>query len=187
MDVIEDVERIGTALGAESRAKDLAGSLRSRIAAVRRRAAGRSRPRIACLEWLDPLYVGGHWVPEMVDIAGGLDVLSVPGRPSHQVSLEALGAAAPEVAVLMPCGFSVSRTVAELTAVCRTDRAFSRFLTSVPKTFAVDAAAYFSRPGPRLIDGLELMGEICSGNALHRSTDMIVDLTGNFCLTGISP
>jgi iron complex transport system substrate-binding protein len=186
-DVIDDVERIGTALGAESRGRDLARSLRSRIAAVRDKAAGRSRPRVACLEWLAPLYVGGHWVPEMVDLAGGLDALGTPGQPSRQVSMEALSAAAPEVAVLMPCGFSVSRTVAEVTAVCRTDPALSRCLTSVPKTFAVDAGSYFSRPGPRLIDGLELMADICGGcGTSTRSADTIVDLTGNFCLTGMS-
>jgi iron complex transport system substrate-binding protein len=187
-DVVSDVERIGTALGAESRGKDLARSLRSRIAAVRQRAAGRSRPRVACLEWLAPLYVGGHWVPEIVEIAGGLDVLGTPGRPSRQVTVEAVGAAAPDIVVLMPCGFSVSRTVAELRTVCRTDAALSRLLTSAPKTFAVDAGSYFSRPGPRLIDGLEVMADICVGSGgVNRSADTIVNLTGNISVTGICP
>jgi iron complex transport system substrate-binding protein len=178
-DVIDDIERIGAVLGAESKATELAKSLRNRIAAVRQRAAGLPRLRIACLEWLAPLYVGGHWVPEIVDLAGGRDVLGRPGQPSRQVGMEELRSAAPDIVILMPCGFSVSRTVAELAAVRRKNPALSSWLTSAPKLYAVDAGSYFSRPGPRLVDGLELIADICCGlGGSHWPAHTIIDLTG---------
>jgi iron complex transport system substrate-binding protein len=185
-DVIDDVERIGAALGVASLGRDLCQSLRSRIAAVRSTAAGRSRPRVACLEWLTPLYVGGHWVPDIVETAGGQDVLGEARRPSRQVTLEEVRAGAPEIVVLMPCGFSLSRTVAELTALCRTDAACSDFLQSASRTYAVDAGSYFSRPGPRLVDGLELMAEICGGMEHSNPSDSVLNLTGHGCLAGHS-
>jgi iron complex transport system substrate-binding protein len=185
-DVIDDVERIGAALGAASLGRDLCQSLRSRIAAVRTKAAGRSRPRVACLEWLAPLYAGGHWVPDIVEIAGGQDVLGQAGQPSRQVTLEEVRAGAPEIVILMPCGFSLSRTVSELTALCRTDAACSEFLQSAPRTYAVDAGSYFSRPGPRLVDGLELMAELCGGMERSNPSDAVLNLTGHGCLAGHS-
>jgi iron complex transport system substrate-binding protein len=185
-DVIDDIERIGAALGAESRAGDLARTLRNRIAAVRHKAAGRSKPRIVCLEWLTPLYVGGHWVPEIVDMAGGQDVLGRPGQPSRQVSMEELRSSTPDIVILMPCGFSLSRTVSELAAVRRADPALSDWLRSAPKTYAVDAGSYFSRPGPRLVDGLELMADICGGLSGSSPAETVLDLTGDAGLRGHS-
>jgi iron complex transport system substrate-binding protein len=186
-DVIDDVERIGAALGVAARGKDLARSLRSRIAAVRGRSTGRSRPRVACLEWLSPLYVGGHWVPEMVDAAGGHDVLGEAGQPSRQVTMDEVRAAAPEIIILMPCGFSLARTISELTALCRKDHACSRLLSSASRTYVVDAGSYFSRPGPRLVDGVELLADICAGSlSSDRASDSVRDLTGNLCLPGQS-
>ena len=186
-DVIEDVARIGTALGVAARGQDLARSLENRIAAVRTRTPGRSRPRVVCLEWLTPLYIGGHWVPDMVETAGGEDVLGRSGEPSRQVTMEDIYAAAPDIIILMPCGFSPSRTVCELTALCQTDTASARLLMSAAKIYAVDAASYFSRPGPRLVDGVELMADICSGTGCSiQSADSVLDLTGHPCLTGQS-
>jgi iron complex transport system substrate-binding protein len=183
--VIDDVERIGGALGAASRAQDLARSLRSRVSAVRNRAAEGPRPRIVCLEWLTPFYIGGHWIPEMVEAAGGQDLLGEIGQPSRQVTIDEVRAAAPEIVMLMPCGFSLSRTISELTSLCRTDAAVSGLLMSVPKLYAVDAGAYFSRPGPRLVDGLELMANVCSGRECSRqSADGLLDLKRHPCLTG---
>jgi iron complex transport system substrate-binding protein len=184
-DVINDVERLGAALGVASRGRDLADSLRSRVAAVRDRAKQRSRPSVVCLEWLNPLYVGGHWVPEMVDAGGGLDVLGHAGEPSRQVSIDQVRASAPDILIIMPCGFSLARTVSELTVLCRKDSACSRLFASASKTYVVDAGSYFSRPGPRLVDGIELMAEICAGtvDAGHEE-DAIRDLTGSLCLTG---
>ena len=186
-DMIDDVERIGAALGVTSQGRDLAHSLRGRIASIREGSARRTRPRVVCLEWLDPLYVGGHWVPEMVEAAGGLDVLGHAGEPSRQVTIEEVDAAAPDILIVMPCGFSLGRTVSELTVLCRKDPACSRLLVSAAKTYVVDAGSYFSRPGPRLVDGVELLAEICAGtmHAGHRC-DSVRDLTGSLCLTGQS-
>jgi iron complex transport system substrate-binding protein len=185
-EMIDDVERIGAALGVASRAIDLAQSLRSRIAAVRQASAGRSRPRVLCLEWLDPFYVGGHWVPEMVEIAGGLDVVGHAGQPSREATMEEILTATRDIVIAMPCGFSVSRAVSEVTAVCRRNDACSHLLRSA-KTYAVDAASYFSRPGPRLVDGVELLANIFAGAVSDdRSSDSVVNLTGTPCLTGHS-
>jgi iron complex transport system substrate-binding protein len=185
-DVFEDVERIGAALGAASKGRDLADSLRSRVAAVRKGSKRPLRPRVVCLEWLSPPYVGGHWIPEMADAAGGQDVLGQAGEPSRQVTLDEVRAAAPDLLIVMPCGFSVARTLSELTVLCKRDSACSDLLFSTPKTYAVDAGSYFSRPGPRLVDGLELMAGICAG-ALPPGRDHAVrDLTGSACLTGQS-
>jgi iron complex transport system substrate-binding protein len=186
-DVINDVERIGTALGVDLRGRKLADSLRNRMTAVRDGALRQPRPRVVCLEWLSPLYVGGHWVPEMVDAAGGFDVLGHAGEPSRQVTMEEVRAAAPEILIVMPCGFSLARTISELTILCREDSASSRLLLSAAKLYVVDAGSYFSRPGPRLVDGLELMADICAGTVhADRPNDAVRDLTGSVCLTGQS-
>ena len=163
-DVIDDVERIGAFLGEPVRGRDLAQSLRTRVAAVRGKPTSGIKPRVLCLEWLSPPYVGGHWVPEMVNVAGGEDVLGKFGQSSRQVTWDQVHAASPDIVVLMPCGFSVPRTVLELSALSRIDKDWSRALISWPKIYAVDANSYFSRPGPRLVDGLELLTAIFSGN-----------------------
>jgi iron complex transport system substrate-binding protein len=161
-DVISDVERIGTAIGCSSEGRTLSGSLRARLATIQSRSIA-VRPRVLCLEWLSPLYVGGHWVPEMVDLAGGQSVLSLIHQPSHQVTWEEVETAKPDIVILMPCGFSVKRTWTELASLCRISAEWTNALGSWPQTFIVDAASYFSRPGPRLVDGVELLAAILSG------------------------
>jgi len=100
----------------------------------------------------------------MVNLAGGEDVLGKIGQPSRQGTWDEVHAASPDIVVIMPCGFSVARIVSELSALFRTDENWSRVLRSWPKIYAVDASSYFSRPGPRLVDGLELLTSIFSGN-----------------------
>jgi iron complex transport system substrate-binding protein len=116
---------------------------------------GQRRPRVAALEWLDPVYVAGHWTPQLIELAGGEDVLGLPGESSRTVSWEELIAARPDVVVVMPCGYDAPRAHAEALAYARqlADLGAHRVL-------AVDASAYFSRPGPRLIAGLELLAHI---------------------------
>jgi iron complex transport system substrate-binding protein len=185
-DVVKDVEKIGEALGASGRGAPLAESLLRRITAVRDRSAMRPRPRVLCLEWLSPLYLGGHWVPQMVDLAGGEDVLGRAGEPSREVPWPEVGTAVPDIVVLMPCGFSIERTFSELSLLCRSDKDWSRALASWPKTYIVDASSYFSRPGPRLVDGLELLADICSGNLSpgYRS-GRVQDISRSLSLTGL--
>ncbi len=174
-DVIHDIERIGGELGKEDVARKFAQSLRQRLAAVKVRAAKLGRqPRVLCLEWLSPLYTGGHWVPEMVELAGGIDVLGTQQEPSRRVTWEEVQASRPDLVVVMPCGFSVDRTMRELESLSHTDAAWSQALTVWPHTYIVDAGSYFSRPGPRLIDGVELLADIFSGTYSTRFGDNVV-------------
>jgi iron complex transport system substrate-binding protein len=159
-DVLADLERIGQELGEASAAAALAASLRGRLTAVAARVASQPRPSVVCLEWLDPLFVSGHWVPEMITLAGGTDMLGKAGAKSRQVEWAEVLAASPEVLVLAPCGFQVHRTLRELPAIA--DRLASARLPAVrnDRVFAVDASAYFSRPGPRLVDGVEILAHL---------------------------
>jgi iron complex transport system substrate-binding protein len=157
-DVLVDIERIGDTIGRAQEASALVEQLRARLHAVLLQVAhAETRPRVVCLEWLDPLFAAGHWVPEMVACAGGVDVLGAPGSPSAQITWEQVQAARPDVLVIMPCGFSIARTKQEMNRL--TKRTGWKELPAVKNgaVFLVDAAAYFSRPGPRLIDGVEIL------------------------------
>ncbi len=160
-DVWDDIRRVGHATGRPREAEALARALEERVAAVEARAAqAGSRPRVLCLEWLDPYYIGGHWVPEMVALAGGEDVLGRAGEPSFRATAAEIAKSAPEVIVVMPCGYNVARTAAESSAA-----QFPAEWNDVPavserRIFAVDANSYFSRPGPRLADGVEVLAHI---------------------------
>ena len=165
-EVLRDIRRVGNATGTGARAETLTRSLEERVERVAETARERvSRPRVACLEWLDPLYSAGHWVPEMVELAGGEDVLAVKHKPSARVSLEDVVAAAPEVLVLMPCGFDRERTLREWELL--KDLPAWREIPAVARgrVFAVDGAKYFNRPGPRLVDGLEILAGFIQGAA----------------------
>ncbi len=160
-DVLRDIETLGVALGQEESGKQLSADLRRRMNAVGASiSSDRTRPKVACLEWLSPLYAAGHWVPDMVSAAGGLDVLSTAGTASHKLTWDTLSAASPEVIVLMPCGFTVERTRAELAALTEHPQWNKLPAVQAGAVFLVDALAYFSRPGPRLIDGLEQLAAI---------------------------
>ena len=154
-DVLFDIERVGMAAGRETKAAELVTKLRQRIARVEART--RTFPSIACLEWLNPLYNAGHWVPDMVKIAGGRDLLAAPGEYSTRVSAEAVIRARPDVIVIMPCGYDAHKAEEEYS---RTQ--FPQGWEDIPavrsgRVYAVHASAYFSRPGPRLIDGIEIL------------------------------
>jgi iron complex transport system substrate-binding protein len=160
-DVIDDVIRIGDAANRSAEGHRLAAHLRDRLGTVQTRIQGYSqRPRVVCIEWLSPLYVAGHWVPEMVQLAGGQDVLAQPGSPSRVVTWSEVLAAAPDVLIVMPCGFSVERTQRELGQMMQQTGQWSLSSDLAQYTFLVDASSYFSRPGPRLIDGIELLAAL---------------------------
>jgi iron complex transport system substrate-binding protein len=170
-DMIQDIERISEATDVLAKGQALAQELRHRIDHVRTET-GRtsSRPRVVCLEWLDPLYVAGHWVPEMVELAGGRDVLGSPDAPSYETTWHAVEAAHPDVILILPCGYSVERTIKEIRHAGHTGNAWRRACGQGPDFYVVDAASYFSRPGPRLVDGVELLAAI-----LHRIPDHPLD------------
>jgi iron complex transport system substrate-binding protein len=154
-EMLEDVVRLGEAAAIEPAAHELRGELEGRLASVRAAVAGAGAPRVIALEWLDPPYVGGHWVPEMISIAGGEDVAGPPGLKSPEVGWGALAALNPDVVVSMPCGWYVERARAE--TLEHWERVES---LGAERVFAVDAASTFSRPGPRLVDGVELLGHL---------------------------
>jgi iron complex transport system substrate-binding protein len=160
-DILNDVLRIGEATHRLRQAESLVEELKLRIEAVRDRTArSASRPRVACLEWLDPVYIAGHWVPEMVEIAGGNDILGTAAEPSAKVEWDAVIAAMPEILIIMPCGFDLDRAIRESSLL--QNRAGWQILPAVRdgRVFAVSGADYFSRPGPRLIDGLEILSQL---------------------------
>ncbi len=160
-DVIDDVVRIGDAAGRSAEGHRLAAHMRERLEAVRTRVQGIShRPSVVCIEWLSPLYVAGHWVPGMVQLAGGRDVLAQPGSPSRVVTWDEVLAAAPDVLIVMPCGFSVERTQIELFQLMQQPGQWRLSPALEEHTYLVDASSYFSRPGPRLIDGIELLAAL---------------------------
>ena len=150
-----DIRTIAQATGARDAARDLVTRQRARIDAVRRAVKGAEPVTVAALEWLDPVFVAGHWTPQIIELAGGRDVLGFPGEHSEQSTWEAVAAAAPEVVVVMPCGYDAERSHEEA-------RRYADRLRGIgaKRIVAVDAAAYFSRPGPRLVDGLELMAHV---------------------------
>ena len=159
-DVFRDIKAIGSVTGRDEQARRWVEELKGRVNAVRAVLANDNPRRVACLEWLDPIYSAGHWIPELVNLAGGMDLLATAGAKSAVVSWDRVRDLAPEVLVLMPCGFSIARTLSEL------DRLTSRpGWADVPavrsgEVYAVDGSAYFNRPGPRLVDGLELLASL---------------------------
>ncbi|HAF11159.1 MAG TPA: cobalamin-binding protein [Chloroflexi bacterium] len=158
--IFSDIARVGEALGRGPAAAQLVADLRSRIARVDALVAGAGRPTVVCLEWLAPLFNAGHWVPEQVAIAGGEDLLGRPLVPSIDVLWDDLVAADPEFLFLLPCGFDADRAVVEAAAV--TARPEWQRLRAVRdgNVYALDGNAYFSRPGPRVVDGIELLASL---------------------------
>jgi iron complex transport system substrate-binding protein len=150
-----DVRTIAQLTRSRDAALDLIARQRERIDAVRLALRKAERIPVAAIEWLDPVFVAGHWTPQIIDLAGGIDVLGFPGEPSEQSTWAAVAAAAPSVVVAMPCGYDAERSRAEAAA-----HADALRTVGAERVVAVDASAYFSRPGPRLVDGLELMAHI---------------------------
>ncbi len=160
-DVLSDVKTVGDATGRQASAREVIKSLRTRIDAVTLKTAGvETPPSVLCLEWLEPPWTAGHWVPEMVGMAGGYDPLAGAGRPSRRTTWEQVERAAPDVLVLMPCGFDLPRTLAELERTPLPAAAASLPALREGRAFAVDGSAYFNRPGPRLVDGIEILASI---------------------------
>jgi iron complex transport system substrate-binding protein len=171
-DVWRDIIRAGEASNTRDRAEALAAELKGRVQAVASITAppdGRSeaRPRVVCLEWLDPLYAGGHWIPEMVAIAGGDDVLGRAGYPSFKVSAEDVAQSDADIILVMLCGYNAKRNAQEFNAA-RIPQSWQN-LPAIRnrRIFAVDANGRFSRPGPRLADGVELLAYLFNPQRLR--------------------
>ncbi len=160
-DVLRDIERVGQLTGREKEAETLVRHLRERIDRVREQTTrSELRPRVACLEWIDPIFSAGHWVPEMVELAGGREGLAKKGKPSMKIDWNKVVELAPEVIVLMPCGFDVERTIKEFHLLKRLPGWNELPAVKEGRIFAVNGHAYFNRSGPRLVDGLEILAQI---------------------------
>lgn len=160
-EVWDDIRRVGDATGRSREAEALAGALEQRVAAIEAastRAA--SRPRVVCLEWLDPYFVGGHWIPEMVYKAGGEDVLGRLRQPSYKVTGDEILKSLPDVIAVMPCGYGTARVAAEFRIEQLPRGADTLPAIKHRRVFAVDANSYFSRPGPRLADGVAVLAHL---------------------------
>jgi iron complex transport system substrate-binding protein len=159
-EVLADVSRLAEAAGVPEAGDQLSAELGERLEAVEHAVEDAGRPRVAALEWLDPIYIGGHWVPQMIELAGGEDVLGLPGEKSRTAEWGEVEALVPEVVVSMPCGYYAEQAAAE------TIRWRKHLAQLGARVFAVDAAAYFSRPGPRLVDGVELLAHLLHPGAV---------------------
>ncbi|HVB54735.1 MAG TPA: cobalamin-binding protein [Candidatus Acidoferrales bacterium] len=159
-DVLRSIADVGQVTGARERAAELVRGLWARLDAVRGAVAGKSRPRVVCLEWLDPLMAAGHWVPDQVDAAGGIDVLGEPGARSRVVSFDEVIAAQPEVILSMPCGYRLEESVAQLGGLAKVAGWKKLPAVKSGQVYAVDGSWYFNRPGPRVVDGIEMLARI---------------------------
>jgi iron complex transport system substrate-binding protein len=158
-DLLDDILRVGQATERVAAATSLAADLRQRIESLGQREPD-NRPRVVCLEWFEPLYTAGHWVPEMVALAGGFDALGQRGEPSAKIAWRQVIEARPEVILLMPCGFDVRRTVKESTPLRSLPGWEQIPAVRSGNVYAMNGSAYFSRPGPRLVNGLEILARI---------------------------
>jgi iron complex transport system substrate-binding protein len=185
-DLFSCIERVGSAVGREKRARELNTELRERLDEIETRVKGLDRPRVAIFEWLDPLIVAGNWVPELVEITGGEYGLAAPGDRTVEVEWDDVIEYDPEVLVAAPCGFSTDRTLAraeELTA-----RSGWNELSAVRsgRAYAMDGASYFNRWSPRLIEATERLATCCHPGAFGTPPDDVVALPRTSQQTGQS-
>jgi len=156
-EVIAQVETVGALLGREPEAAAIAADLRARVDAVRATATTVPSVSVFALEWSDPPFSAGHWIPEMIEIVGGTPVLAEKGQPSRETAWHEIRAAAPEVIVVMPCGYYLEEAEDEAATFLDQPEFADTPAARNGNVFAVDATSYFSRPGPRLVDGLEIL------------------------------
>ena len=165
-EVLECVLSVGRITGKEDEATVMVADLNRRLDEVAFLTGALDRPRTFALEWSDPPFNGGHWVPQMITLAGGQPVLARPGEDSVRVTWSEIEAAAPQVVVFMPCGYDTARAAEEGEGLLTRPE-----LSGVEKIFAVDASGYFSRPGPRLVDGVEILAAALHPDAVPATRD----------------
>jgi iron complex transport system substrate-binding protein len=165
-EVLADLRRLGEAADVLERADELLEEYADRLDTVQDAVETADPLRVAALEWLDPVFVGGHWVPQMIEIAGGVDALGFPGEKSRVVEWSEVLAARPDVVVAMPCGYYAEQAAKE--SMEQAERLAS---LGAERVIAVDAAAYFSRPGPRLVEGVELLGHLLHPDRVEAPPD----------------
>lgn len=171
-EVFDSVLVLGSQTNRVEAARELVASMNSRVEAVRLAVAASAHPRVLVLEWTDPPFAPGHWIPEMVEIAGGVPVLGTAGEKSYRVTWEQVEAAEPDVVVCAPCGFDLEGSVS------LSERVRDRF-PGIP-VWAVDANASFARPGPRLVDGIETLAGILNPGLVPARDDLAQELRKSY-------
>jgi iron complex transport system substrate-binding protein len=176
-DVWADIGRVAEALGVAARGETLVAGLRARVADIERRAAALgTRPRVGFVEWIDPLMAAGNWTPELVAAAGGVSLFGVPRAHSPGLSWEALREADPDVLVVSPCGFGLARTLQEMPALASREGWGGLRAVAAGRVYLADGNAFFHRPGPRLVESLEILAELLHPDAFdfgHRGRSWV--------------
>src|SRR5215471_4210353 len=168
--ILETVKQVGEATGAQERAGAIVRELQERLDRIAARAqTASSRPRVFAMEWLDPPFTAGHWVPEMIRLAGGRDELAREGRPSSQIDWSRIADYDPEIIILMPCGFTLERTRKEFARLTLPSEWRGLSAVRSRHVYAVNGSAYFNRPGPRIVEGLGILAEIMHPELFRRS------------------
>lgn len=159
-EIADNLRELGEATGRTKEAEELVAAGRARVEKIAALTRNLSRPRVFCMEWLDPVYCSGHWVPEMVRLAGGVDALAQEGKDSVRISWDDVLEFAPEVLIITPCGFNLEKTVEESSKLSTFPDWSSLPAVRNGRVYAVDANSYFARPGPRVVDGTELLAHL---------------------------
>lgn len=158
-DILDNIAEVGRKVGKLAQANELVSILRGRIKSIHNIPKG-ARPKVICIEWLDPLFTAGHWVPQMVEIAGGINGISAKGDQSRRMDLDEIVKFDPDIVVLMPCGFDIKRTLREYERLAEEKKWKLLKAVKQGEVYAVNANEYFSKPGPRTIVGLEILAKI---------------------------
>ncbi|MCT4352197.1 cobalamin-binding protein [Streptomyces sp. Je 1-79] len=165
-DVLDCLLRVGRLLGVEETALRRHAGLTARLSAVRRRTAGLERPRVVAVEWLDPLWPAGHWVPEQIECAGGLPLLASAGEHTRPMEWDAVVEARPDVLLVLPCGFAPERTLRERHLLTGQPRWAELPAVRRGAVWVLDGPAYFNRPGPRVVRGAEVLAHVLHGETV---------------------
>lgn len=158
-DILVSIMDVAEKVGRVKEGRKLVASLQRRIDAVREMEI-KHRPKVACIEWVDPLFTAGHWVPQMVEYAGGINGMSVAGEQSRRMDIDELARFDPDIIIIMPCGYGIRRTENEIKALKNNTKWNSLRAVKGRKVYAVEAGSYFSKPGPRAVTGLEILAKI---------------------------
>jgi iron complex transport system substrate-binding protein len=164
-DILVSIMDVAEKIGKVREGRKLVASLQKRIDRVRSSMKVKRKPKVLCVEWIDPLFTAGHWVPQMVEYAGGINGLSSAGEPSRRMDIDEAVQLDPDIIVLMPCGFNIEQTLKELPALASNEKWKSLQAVKNGNVYAVNANAYFSKPGPRTVVGLEIIAKILHPDA----------------------
>lgn len=177
-DILDSIEQVGIAAGEGGHAREIVSGYRGRIDAVRDAVADLPRKRVLCIEWLEPPFAPGHWLPEMVEVAGGVCLVGEAGERSREVSWSELEGLDPDVLVIMPCGYGLAASRADADAHAERLRAVAPRAVSEGRAWVVDGSAYFNRSGPRTVEGVEMLALVLHPDALGEPSARVAERWG---------